>query len=181
MERHRLARSALRQGPLQVQRHRDLTQETPRAHPTCAAPPAGVNGDLKPGAAAMGGEERRLARDPGEVVLGEVEPGGDGGIRGGGGGGFVVGDEGDGDSLVGKLVEADLGEARGGGRVDAGPGGRRCHSYLQRQVTDDDPNERARIHLTLIQPDLDPPLGNVVVFGSGKTRLKRREGEEGWR
>ncbi|RRT49740.1 hypothetical protein B296_00052182, partial [Ensete ventricosum] len=88
--------------------------------------------------------------------------------------GLVVGNEGDGDGLAGKLVEVDLGEARGGGRVDAGPGGRRCHSYLQRQVTHDDPNERARIHLTLIQPDLEPPLGNVVVSGSGKMRLKRR-------
>ena len=56
-------------------------------------------------------------------------------------------DEGDGGELVGKVGELDFAEAGRGGRVDGGEGGFGDGGKLEGQVSDEDPHERARIHI----------------------------------
>uniref|UniRef100_A0A0A9E0T1 Uncharacterized protein n=1 Tax=Arundo donax TaxID=35708 RepID=A0A0A9E0T1_ARUDO len=53
-----------------------------------------------------------------------------------------------GDVLGRHLPEPDLAVARRGGRVDAraGAGGRRRHRHSEREVADQHPHERARVH-----------------------------------
>ncbi|BAS99950.1 Os07g0133601, partial [Oryza sativa Japonica Group] len=143
----------LRRGALEVERDDHLPEQPPGAAADAArgAPPASVHHDLQPRRARP--EQRRLRGEAVEVGLGEVERGGERArrrrwrrrrrcLRRGRQQQRRVG------GLVRQLVEADLAVARRGGWVHPGPGsgGARRHRHLQREVADQHPHERARVH-----------------------------------